>query len=239
MSFKMVRDRNEAWCRANGVPGQWRTSPDPLAALLRKLFEELGEYAEAWDPAELYDLSDLLERLLVLTDPDGSQYQMSRLVCFTSDTPFGWLAEAITLYAENREPMHLHAARRALNRELARVDPADAAGPVHEAKVEQMGGFGDLVEWCPVPAAIDVGYLSLPAEVQADIEQQAGSRRGGSLNPTPDCGSNPSPLPGPRRGLWFCQACREFHEPAGTPIQTGTLCRDNGPSQTGRRDGQR
>jgi predicted house-cleaning noncanonical NTP pyrophosphatase (MazG superfamily) len=239
MSFKIVRDRNEAWCRANGVPGQWRTSPDPLAALLRKLFEELGEYAEAWDPAELHDLADVLEQLLALTDPDGTERQRGRVVCTATEAPFRQMAELIALYAVSRHPGHLHAARLALRRELACVDPVDAAGPAHEAKVAQMGGFGDLVEWCPVPAAIDLGYLSLPAEVQADIEQQAGSRRGGSLNPTPDCGSNPSPLPGPRRGLWFCQACREFHEPDGTPIETGTLCRDNGPSQTGRRDGQR
>lgn len=168
MGSKIVRDNNEAWCRAHGVPGQWRTSPDPAAALLKKLFEELGEYAEAWDPAELYDLADVLEQLLTLTDPGGSHYRLGRLVCFTADTPFGWLAEAITLYAEHREPMHLHAAKLALRRELARVDPADAAGPAHEAKAAEMGGFGQLVEWSPVPAVIEADVAARPA--QAPIE---------------------------------------------------------------------
>jgi hypothetical protein len=170
MGWKIVRDGNEAWCRDHGVSGQWRPSPDPLSALLKKLFEELGEYAEAWDPGELYDLADVLEPLLTLTDPGGSHFRLGRLVCFTADTPFGWLAEAITLYAEHREPMHLHAAKLALRREMARVDPADTAGPAHEAKVAEMGGFGQLVEWSPVPAVIDMGYLSLPAGVQAALE---------------------------------------------------------------------
>jgi hypothetical protein len=230
MSFKIVRDRNEAWCRANGVSGQWRTSPDPLSALLRKLFEELGEYAEAGDPAELYDLSDVLERLLVLTDPDGMERQRGRVVCTATEAPFRQMAELIALYAVSRHPGHLHAARLALRRELARVDPADAAGPAHEAKVAQMGGFGDLVEWCPVPAVIDLGYLSLPAEVQADVERYAAAKPGGSLNPTPDCGYLPRKPPAATE-CWWCGACREFHEPA--PVETGTLCRDNGPQGDG------
>lgn len=71
MGWKLVRDRNEAWCRARGVSGQWRTSPDPGAALIRKVFEEAGEYAEDHDPAELYDLLDVLQALIRLADPDG------------------------------------------------------------------------------------------------------------------------------------------------------------------------
>lgn len=72
MSWKLVRDLNEKWCRANGVSGQWRRAPDPGSALLRKVFEEAGEYAEARDPAELYDLMDVVEALIALRDPDGS-----------------------------------------------------------------------------------------------------------------------------------------------------------------------
>lgn len=71
MGWKLVRDRNEEWCRANGVSGQWRTSPDPQSALVRKIFEEAGEYAEARDPAELYDLLDVVQALIVLDDPGG------------------------------------------------------------------------------------------------------------------------------------------------------------------------
>lgn len=69
-SWKLVRDLNEDFCRANGVSGQWRTSPDPASALLRKIFEEAGEYAEHRDPGELYDLLDVVQTLIDLTDSD-------------------------------------------------------------------------------------------------------------------------------------------------------------------------
>lgn len=71
MGWKLVRDRNEAWCRANGVSGQWRTSPDPAAALRRKAGEEYLEHIEGNDPAELYDLLDVVQELIGLKDPDG------------------------------------------------------------------------------------------------------------------------------------------------------------------------
>ena len=71
MGWKLVRDKNEEWCRAHGVSGQWRPSPDPVASLRRKIFEEAGEYAEHGDPAELYDLLDVIQALIGLEDPDG------------------------------------------------------------------------------------------------------------------------------------------------------------------------
>jgi predicted house-cleaning noncanonical NTP pyrophosphatase (MazG superfamily) len=71
MGFKLVRDGNEAWCRAHGVSGRWRASPDPRSSLLRKIFEEAGEYAEARDPAELFDLLDVVQALIDLDDPEG------------------------------------------------------------------------------------------------------------------------------------------------------------------------
>ena len=72
MGWKLVRDLNEAWCRPHGVSGQWRTSPDPRAALRRKIFEEAGEYAEHGDPAELYDLLNVVQALIDMEDPDGT-----------------------------------------------------------------------------------------------------------------------------------------------------------------------
>lgn len=75
MGWKLVRDFNEAWCRAHGVSGQWRTAPDPLSALLRKAFEEAGEYAEHREVAELFDLRDVVDRLISLADPHGAAEQ--------------------------------------------------------------------------------------------------------------------------------------------------------------------
>jgi predicted house-cleaning noncanonical NTP pyrophosphatase (MazG superfamily) len=71
MGWKLVRDRNEEWCRAHGVSGQWRASPHPASALLKKIFEEAGEYAEHRDLAELFDLLDVVETLIRLADPAG------------------------------------------------------------------------------------------------------------------------------------------------------------------------
>jgi predicted house-cleaning noncanonical NTP pyrophosphatase (MazG superfamily) len=153
MSWKIVRDHNEPWCRAHGVSGQWRTSPDPVSALLRKLYEEAGEYAEHWDPAELYDLADVLDRLILLADPDFAALQPGRTVCLWSQAPFGQVTEAVGLYAGSRQPAHLHAAALALTREIVRADPDETARKAHAAKLAQMGGFDQLVEWCPVPDA--------------------------------------------------------------------------------------
>jgi predicted house-cleaning noncanonical NTP pyrophosphatase (MazG superfamily) len=71
MGWKLVRDRNEEYCRTHGVSGEWRTSPDPRSALLKKIFEEAGEYAEHRDPAELFDLLDVIQALIGLEDPSG------------------------------------------------------------------------------------------------------------------------------------------------------------------------
>lgn len=79
MGWKLVRDRNEEWCRANGVSGQWRTSPNPAAALRRKVFEEAAEYAEQLDVGELYDLLDVVLALLKLEDPYDKAYRAHAL----------------------------------------------------------------------------------------------------------------------------------------------------------------
>ena len=60
---------------------------------------------------------------------------------------------------------------------------------------------------------IDMGYLSLPAEVQSDAEMHVAERPGGSMNPTPDCGGPRKP-PGATE-VWWCGPHREFH---GAPV---------------------
>jgi predicted house-cleaning noncanonical NTP pyrophosphatase (MazG superfamily) len=69
MGYKLVRDKQPAFCKKHGISGQWRTSPDIVGALCRKLGEEYGEYAEHHDPAELYDMQDVLDTLIMLSDP--------------------------------------------------------------------------------------------------------------------------------------------------------------------------
>lgn len=71
MGWKMVRDNNQAWCKANGVSGTWRTagSGEAVRALGRKLIEEALEFVENEDPAELFDAKDVLDELLRLILP--------------------------------------------------------------------------------------------------------------------------------------------------------------------------
>jgi len=71
MGEKMVRDKNEAFCRAHGVSGTWRTAGrgEAIRALGRKLTEEALEFLENEDPAELFDVGDVLDELLRLTSP--------------------------------------------------------------------------------------------------------------------------------------------------------------------------
>ena len=70
MGWKLVRDRNQEHLEGR-VSGQWRVNPDRIGPLVRKLGEEYGEFTEARDPAELYDLLDVVEELIVQLDRDG------------------------------------------------------------------------------------------------------------------------------------------------------------------------
>src|SRR5262245_55225472 len=98
MGWKIVRDRQPGWCLRNGVSGQWRGSRDPggapgekggaavredggrdqargrdgVAALGKKIGEEYGEYVGDDQVDELYDLRDVIDRLIELSDPDGT-----------------------------------------------------------------------------------------------------------------------------------------------------------------------
>jgi hypothetical protein len=71
MGWKIVRDNDEAVCRAMGISGQWRPSVTPIPGLTRKVFEEAAEFAEGNDPGELYDLRDVLDELIRRLDPAG------------------------------------------------------------------------------------------------------------------------------------------------------------------------
>lgn len=70
MSFKLVRN-NHREILHDRLSGQWRISPDPVGALVRKIGEEYGEFSEDRDPSEIYDLYDVLDELSALLDPDG------------------------------------------------------------------------------------------------------------------------------------------------------------------------
>lgn len=70
MSWKLVRDGQKEYCLSHGISGSWRVSPDPVGALVRKLAEEYGEFAENRDPGELYDILDVLNELIMQADPE-------------------------------------------------------------------------------------------------------------------------------------------------------------------------
>lgn len=71
MGYKIVRDNHQK-VLGEHISGQWRTSPDPVSALIKKLGEEYSELAENRDPGELYDIFDVLNELTSLLDPDAS-----------------------------------------------------------------------------------------------------------------------------------------------------------------------
>lgn len=73
MGWKIVRDNDETVCPAMGVSGQWRPCATPVLSLTKKLCEEVGEWAESGDADELYDLADVLNRLIRLADPHGDE----------------------------------------------------------------------------------------------------------------------------------------------------------------------
>ncbi len=71
MGFKLVRSKLPDWAATHGVSGTYRASPDPVAALKKKMLEEFGEYIESNNPSELYDLLDIVDELIRLTSNDA------------------------------------------------------------------------------------------------------------------------------------------------------------------------
>jgi hypothetical protein len=70
VGYKIVRDWHKERV-GDIISGTWRISPDPISALIKKLGEEYSELAENRDPAELYDIQDVLDELMVQLDPQG------------------------------------------------------------------------------------------------------------------------------------------------------------------------
>jgi hypothetical protein len=74
VGWKTVRNDVERWARAHGVSGEWRKCANPAASLRKKFFEELGEFLEDFEIAELCDLRDVLEELARVTGPAGKLF---------------------------------------------------------------------------------------------------------------------------------------------------------------------
>jgi len=68
MGWKTVRDKHRDLLDGL-ISGCWRTAPDPVSSLIKKVGEEYSELVENRDPGELYDLLDVLNELIVLMDP--------------------------------------------------------------------------------------------------------------------------------------------------------------------------
>lgn len=77
ISFKIVRDRHQEIFGHH--PWDWRISPHPAMALLKKVFEEAGELVETMDPEELYDLLDVANELARVLDSTGYYHKLHRL----------------------------------------------------------------------------------------------------------------------------------------------------------------
>ena len=74
MGWKIVRDNHDQVFAHH--PWDWRISPAPAMALVKKISEEYGELVETMDPGELYDLLDAAWALIPLMDPDGKHYAL-------------------------------------------------------------------------------------------------------------------------------------------------------------------
>lgn len=88
MGWKMVRDKHRN-VLGTVISGAWRSSPDPVSSLIKKLGEEYSELVEERDPAELYDVLDVLNELIVLMDPhleaaEAHALKQERLGFFTA-----------------------------------------------------------------------------------------------------------------------------------------------------------
>ena len=67
MGWKMVRDHHQK-VLSDQISGKWRTAPDPVSSLIKKLGEEYSELVEKRDPEELYDFEDVLRELIDVLD---------------------------------------------------------------------------------------------------------------------------------------------------------------------------
>lgn len=71
VGYKMVRDLHKKKLESV-ISGSWRTAPDPVSSLIKKLGEEYSELCEDRDPGELYDIMDVVQELIVLLDGGGA-----------------------------------------------------------------------------------------------------------------------------------------------------------------------
>jgi predicted house-cleaning noncanonical NTP pyrophosphatase (MazG superfamily) len=162
MGYKLVRDGQRPWCEANGVSGQWRVSPRPARALLRKLFEEYGEYVETFDRGELFDIRDVLRRLISLRDPSGRLAAAYRKAYGPADEQFingvqsaplmRELTRQLSIYVEDDHVHPLFVMQDLLDKLISVTDVHGKFAQKHLAKLGVMGGFDTLTEWAPAPA---------------------------------------------------------------------------------------
>jgi hypothetical protein len=117
--------------------------------LTQKLFEEYGEWVHSHDPGELWDLSDVIARLIEFALPRAAFLHDETAVI---SEPLPDLLSALGKWADTHNIVALYHARDHVSRLLAEADPYSDALAKHSAKVAEMGRFEDLIEWNPVPA---------------------------------------------------------------------------------------
>jgi hypothetical protein len=167
MGYKIVRNNQPQFCRDHGVSGTWRSSPDPVAALKRKAGEEILEFAEARDPAELFDIEDVLRALIFLADPEGEaarQHVENRAGIPRQVLPPGRVPAVSRRlwalygdYLETADPCLLLSMRDGVQAMITALDPDGRHAAAHRQKVDEMGPFSQYVEWDPVPPPAQPG----------------------------------------------------------------------------------
>lgn len=151
MGWKLVRDRNEAWSRAHGISGQWRTCQDPVPALGKKVLEEIGEWHEHYDPDELCDILDVLDEMIRLADAPGAGPVSAFIPGTLLETIGPWFTCSQAAWNVPAADALYHTRKLAAIL-LAHYGRNGTVTAAHDMKVAVFGKFSAHIEWTPLPA---------------------------------------------------------------------------------------
>jgi hypothetical protein len=94
-----------------------------------------------------------VQRLIRHTDAHGTAGARHRRETYQEELLFRELCKKLGEYADSWNRAVLYHIQDITDALIDSVDPAGAARQAHAEKVAEMGGFEQLIEWTPVPAA--------------------------------------------------------------------------------------